>query len=318
MSLSTTRPIVGFLMFLMLGACNKTNQETQTTASTDTVRADAQISKVIGVARIEPEKGIITITAGVNGKIVSILVAENEMVKKGQPLATLNTTVEQAQLQQAQSKTNTQKATIESAVANANSMKINADNAQENYLRNLKLYAEKALSKQNLDDSKAQLDKLKSDHNKAIADISQARNKLNEINADINFYKTNINEKQILAPYDAKILTLDAKIGDYVNASTPLGELAPTGNLIAITEVDELFADRIENGMKGEVFSQATGKSIGKGSVSFAADYLKKKSLFDDETAKEDRRVREIHLTLEPNAKPLINSRVDCKIYLKK
>ena len=48
----------------------------------------------------------------------------------------------------------------------------------------------------------------------------------------------------------------------------------------------------------------------------FAADFLKRKSLFEDETTQEDRRVREVRIRLNPGANVLINSRVDCIILL--
>jgi hypothetical protein len=69
--------------------------------------------------------------------------------------------------------------------------------------------------------------------------------------------------------------------------------------------------------MKAAIHSQSTGEVLGKGEIVFAASYLKKKSLFEDETTKEDRRIREVHIRLEPGSKVLIGARVDCTIYLK-
>jgi hypothetical protein len=55
---------------------------------------------------------------------------------------------------------------------------------------------------------------------------------------------------------------------------------------------------------------------IAKGTISYLADYLKKKSLFDDEKTVEDRRVRKAEIKLEYGSQVLIGSRVDCIIYL--
>jgi HlyD family secretion protein len=54
------------------------------------------------------------------------------------------------------------------------------------------------------------------------------------------------------------------------------------------------------------------------GTVSYAADYLKQKSLFKDQsTEQEDRRVRDVSIRLDSGKMPLIGSRVDCIIMLK-
>ena len=97
-----------------------------------------------------------------------------------------------------------------------------------------------------------------------------------------------------------------------------IAEFAPTGSLIAKTEVDELYAEKIQLGQKAFIISQTTGDTLANGSVSYAADYLKQKSLFKDQsTEQEDRRVRDVSIRLESGKMPLIGSRVDCVILLK-
>ena len=123
------------------------------------------------------------------------------------------------------------------------------------------------------------------------------------------------------APVAGKILVLPIKIGEYVGVETQIAEFAPAGAYIAKTEVDELFADRVQLGQKAFILSQSTGDTLATGKVSFAAEYLKAKSLFKDQnTEQEDRRVREVHIRLDEKGdskKPLIGSRVDCLINLK-
>jgi len=277
---------------------------------------DSKNSKIIGVAKIEPEIGLLNISSGANGKVSEILVNENDEVKKGDVIAILELDIEKAQLNQSQSKLGTQQNVIKSSESNVNAIKINLDKAKQDYERDQSLYSAKAISDKELTTSKANYFKLEQDYQKAQSDYLQAKSRLNEMQADIRYYQTNINEKRIVAPYDGEVLSIDIKVGDYILASTSIGQFAPAGALIAQTEIDELYANDVKLGMKAEILSQATGKVIAKGTISYLADYLKKKSLFDDEKTVEDRRVRKAEIKLEANSKVLIGSRVDCIIYL--
>ena len=86
---------------------------------------------------------------------------------------------------------------------------------------------------------------------------------------------------------------------------------------MAKTEIDEIYAERIKTGQKAIILSQTSGDTLARGTVFFAADYLKAKSLFKDQSTElEDRRIREVHIKIEEGQKPLIGSRVDCIILL--
>jgi multidrug resistance efflux pump len=292
--------------------------ETKNEKAEKTTKPLTTNDRILGVARIEPVDGLINITAGTNGKILAVLVDENQSVSKGQALLNVEMAIESAQLNQAQSKINAQQAAIEANKANIATLKVNLQNAQDNYNRNLQLYEGKAQTKENLDNSLNTLERIKKEIEVAEANFRQSGAKMNELQADINYYQTILNQKQIASPVAGKILSVSVKVGEYVNNTTQIAEFAPLGNLIAKTEVDELFAEKIKIGQKAQILSQTTGEKLAEGTVSFAADYLKSKSLFKDQsTEQEDRRVREVHIKLESGKMPLIGSRVDCLIFLK-
>lgn len=274
------------------------------------------ITKVVGVARIEPEQGLVELYAGATGRVTSIAVSENQALKKGQTLLAIDRSADQAQLASARSKIGTQRASIAAQEAAVASLKLSADKAQTDYELNQKLFAVKGITQQALNESAADAAKAQQEYRKGVADLQQARTVLNELNADVNVYAVQAKEKTLEAPYTGKLLEWTVKVGDYVTGETQVGQMAPNGALIARTEVDELFAERIKLGQKADVRSQATGKIIGSGTVYFAGDFLKKKSLFEDETAQEDRRVREVRIRLNPGEGLLINARVDCIIHL--
>ena len=303
---------------LLLAACSQEDKKETAAAADSLAKRPTVKNQVQGVARIEPEAGILDLTAGTSGRITKILITENQEVNAGQPLLSIEVAIENAQLTQAQSKIEPQRASVAATRATVEALRANLPNVRETYERNVALYKSQAQTKQAVDDSRAALDKLLKDIAAAEANTAQASSRIKELEADVTYFRTVLNQKRVLAPTAGRVLDIPVKVGDYVGQTTKIGEMAAAGPYIARTEVDELFAERVKVGQKATIFSQTTGDTLATGVVSFTADYLKQKSLFKDQaTEQEDRRVREVHVRLDANRKPLIGSRVDCLIVLK-
>ncbi len=306
--------IIATLGLAVFTSCSDTEEQSRKDSQTT---APPEITRVVGVARIEPEKGLLYIYSSASGKIESIQADENAIVNQDEILVSLEQVTDLAQLNQERSKISYQESAIQSAEANANAIQSDLQKANEDVTLNEKLLTARASTEQTLNDSKAKVAKLLFEYKKQQAEVSQTKNKMDEINANIQYKKAVMAEKQIRASFDGKILQWDVQKGDYINAGQKLGQFAPKGALVAVTEVDEVFADRVSIGMKAEIISQLDARKIGEGEVVFIAGFLKKKSLFSDENAVEDRRVREVRIRLNPTSQIVINNKVDCAIYLK-
>jgi len=308
--------VVGGILWALVSCGEK--KTTTEEVKRDSIQRPSTKDLVLGVARIEPEDGIMNLTSGASGRVLAVLIDDNESIKQGQSLLTLELSLENAQLRQAQSKVGTQQAAIATNQATLEAVRVNFKSTQNTYNRNLELYKGNALTKQALEDSKATLDNLAKDLETAETNIQQAKAKVSEIQADINYYRTVIEKKKVTALMSGKVLKVLVKTGDFVNNDTQIADFAPSGALYAKTEVDELYADRVALGQKAYILSQTTGDTLATGTVSYAADYLKQKSLFKDQsTEQEDRRVRDVSIRLDSGKMPLIGSRVDCLIMLK-
>jgi HlyD family secretion protein len=303
-------------------ACGPSADEKRQQAAADSLaaaqRVATQTSQVLGVARIEPEAGLIDLNAGAAGRILARLVAENDSVQPGQALLTLDVAVERAQLSQAQSRLAAQRASIEASQATLDAQRRTLVKLRDTYDRTVKLLAVRAATQNQVDDSRADVEKAERDLAAAEAQLDQSRSRLGELQADIRYNQTVLNQKQVRAPRAGRLLAWSVNVGDEVSPATPIAEFALAGPLVAKTEVDELYADRVRVGQRAVLLSQSTGDTLARGTVSFAADYLRKKSLFSDANAtEEDRRVREVKVRLTPGPRqPLIGSRVDCLILL--
>ncbi len=300
---------------LVIASCGESKKEKIDEAAN---QAPAEVTRIVGMASVEPLTRIVSLYSDVGGIVDKINYDINSEVKANDVIFVLNTEVEEAQLAQAKSKLGTQQAMINVAKAQLASLKVKQDNAQVNYNRNVNLLKAGAVTQQVTDDSKFAYESLQNDVLAADAGLKQQDAKVSELQADINYYERVIDKKKIKAPANGKILSVDVRLGNNVLASQSVGDFAPDGPLIAITEVDELFATKVSNGMKAYIRPQGQLDTLATGKIYLTSPYLRKKTLFsDDATNMEDRRVREVRVLLDKSDKVLIGSRVECVILLK-
>lgn len=295
-------------------SCGNNKKEKQPLNQIDSIT----IKEVVGIANIEPLQRILSLTPEINGIVKKIQVEISQSVKKGEILFVLDNETETAQLHQAQSKLATQKAVIEKNNAGIKTAENNLKNAKINIDRSKNLFSDGAFTQKQLEDEQLSYDTKKLELEVSKTDLVQAQKRLIELSADVEYYQTLLNKKTIKAPLDGTILSVNTKLGETVTSSTILSDFAPKGPIMAITEIDELFADKIKVGQPAYVRAQGDSIIIARGKVILAAPYLSKKSLFSDKADNlEDRRVREVRVQLDSTHSLLIGSRVECIIELK-
>lgn len=308
---------IKFFLIVSLLVCSFCSCTDNNGKSKEQAVLNTEIKSITGVARIEPEKGLLSIYASSNGKINRIAALENQQIIENSLLLTLDNTVEKALFDVEQSKISIQSAAIEAATRNAESVRNDLDKAQSDLRLNEQLFDAKGITRQTLNDSRANMEKLANEYAKAIAARNEQISKMNEVKANVNYRQALLDERVLNSAFAGHVLQWDVHNGDYVTQGQKLGQFAPKGALVAVTEIDELFQDKIGTGMKAEIFSQLNGERIATGTVVYIADYLKKKSLFSDDNTVEDRRVKEVKVRLDNRSKAVINSKVDCTIHLK-
>ncbi len=303
-----------FSAVILLWSCGKKEEKKEQVAIPDTLN----VVQVVGLASIEPVQRVLPLTSEVNGLVANIFHNSGEEVKKGEVIAELEHNVETAQVQQAASKIATQRSAIEAQKATKASLQIKLDNARTTTERNQRLLQGNAVTQQVYDDSKTAYESQQQDLATAEANIRQQENKLKELQSDLNYYNSLLERKIVRAPLNGKILNLDLKLGSVVNSNTSFGDFAPEGAYMAVTEIDELFANKVALEQAAYIREQGGTDTITTGKVIFISPYLKKKSLFSDRPDNlEDRRVREVRVELTDKSKVLIGSRLECVINIK-
>lgn len=298
-------------LFLLVGCKNKEEKVETTTAPAEPVR-------IVAIGRVEPERKITSVGSEVNGVIKKIYVSAGDKVRKGQVLIEFAHDYEDAKLLQTKAKETTQKAEIQNAQAQINAAKIKSENLRKTYERTQKIFDEGAETKQVLENTKADYDQASKDVERFTASLNSAESKLNEIKADAQLAAVDIERRKVKAPADGLILTMDLTEGSAVSFEKPLFEFAPKSALTVLCEVDEMWADKIKLGQKAIIRTQGMDDKLGEGEIVYLSPYLKKKSLFSDDSSNmEDRRVREVRVRLSGNPDLLINSRVEVVVDLK-
>jgi len=307
--------ISSFIGLGLLGACGSGKTEGNRVAAADSVLAVPD--RVVGIARIEPFEKIYPLGAEASGIVSRILVKAGDTLHKGDLVLELNPGTEEAQLAQSRSRFKGRNDNIAALQARCKSLEIQAENARLAFERDKKLLAADAVTRQTYDDSRTQYEKLQSDLEASRADLAVATAALGELEADVSYYGSLLAKRRITAPADGMMLSLEVRPGQSIAPGTLIGDFAPAGPLVAVTEVDELFARRIQNGQKAEIRAQGTTEVLSSGVVIFAAPYLSKKSIFSDRADNlEDRRVREVRIQIDRPGAVLIGSRVECVIKL--
>jgi HlyD family secretion protein len=307
-----------FILSVFITSCGGSGKEKADKAIKQIDEKSTGVKQIVGVASIEPLSRIVSLYSEVGGIVSKINYDINTDVKVNSIIIELSCDVEKAQLNQAKSKLGTQQAAINVAKAQMASLKDKLENAQVTYNRNVNLLKAGAVTQQVLDDSRFSYESLNNDELAAEAVLKQQDAKVNELQADIEYYEKVIERKQIKAPANGKILSVDVKVGNNISSTQSIGDFAPEGPLVAITEVDELFSAKVKNGMKAYIRPQGALDTLATGKIYLTSPYLRKKSLFsDDATNMEDRRVREVRVLLDNGSDVLIGSRVECVIQVK-
>lgn len=306
--------IISVLVLALLNSCS--GEEKKKEVKKTTVAPSAlNVKEIIAVGKVEPQDEIINLAASASGIVKEIYTKDGADVKKGQLLVKIDDDLDQIKIKQIIGQKITQESEIrieESAISESN---IKLENKRNLLRTSQNLVSKGAEQRQVLVDLETEIKTLENDilrHQNAILRI---KNRLKEYDDQLDFAKMEASKKSILSPYNGKVLDIKINKGAALTAYQNFIEIAPEGQLIVRAEVDELFCDQLMTGQKVEVRYVGTEKTIANGEIVDVAPYLKRKSIFSEKASdQEDRRVREIKISLKDNSSLIINSKVECLI----
>ena len=306
-----------FFIILLFFSCN--NKEKKEKLEKENAKKALSATQIVGIGKIVPENDIIQLSSPVNGIVAKIYKKENDTVSIGTVILELEHHLEDAKLTQLNTEIATQAAQINVDAASVGEFEAKYNNAKVELQRLQHLLEKGAETQQAVDDMRTNLKTFQANYQRLKAVVVVSRDRLQETNAALGLAQTELNQKIITSPINGKILDLTVLVGGAVATAQPFAQISPQGKIIAICEIDELYAEKITVGQKGWIREVSAADTLSTGTVYFTSSFLKKKSLFTDQSGeKEDRRVRTIKILLDKPAKLLLNARVECVIDISK
>ena len=304
---------------LIIAACGGSENKEKSGSSSNIVNSSlVEVSEVVGVGKVEPENEIISLAASTGGVVKEIYRKDGDSIRKDEPLVRLDDELELIKVSQLKSQYNAQKSQEdidklqlrESETKLANKIKLLES------VRALTLKG--AETTQTLDDLETEVTTLSLTVEKNNASVKLAASRLRELAEQVRYAEAEASKKTLLSPYDGLMLEMHFQKGSAVNQFEKYAEVAPSGPITVRTEVDELFAGRLRQGLDADIRFVGSDSIVAKGKVIFLSPYLKKKSLFSQKAdEQEDRLVREVRIKLDGSNGLILNSKVESVILLK-
>lgn len=308
---------IGFSMLFLVPAFLAGCKGEKPAPTESALKIDIIPVQVVGLGRIEPEGRILDLQSDVSGLVTRISVRAGDAVAKDQILVELTSAIEKARLDLAAAQVRSQRSQIDAAKASLGSARIRTDNAKLNFERAKTLYEQNAQAKSVFDAAKADYESLLEDVKRLEAGVVAAEDVLKQSLANLELAQAEYERRFIKARSEGQVLSFEITVGSLLSPEKAFGTFAPNGPLVARCEIDELYAGQVKTGQKAYIRTPGMTDPLARGEVTFAGPSLRRKSLFSDAVGDlEDRRVREVWITLDPGAPILYGSRVECVIRL--
>ncbi|MEA4950773.1 MAG: efflux RND transporter periplasmic adaptor subunit [Petrimonas sp.] len=298
-----------FLILLLVGCGNKTENRVSVEVSPVTV--------AVGIGKIVPQGGVSKLASPVAGIVVEIAVATGDKVKSGDLLLALDNTDASLALSEINSRLVTQQKSIQSAelMKEQGLTRLREKERKLNDAR--ELFDAGAVTGESVRNLQNDYDLEKQNQEKLQNDILLQESQLREIVSQKNMRLEELSRTSLRAPMDGIVLDVLPKKGEAVNRYETYMMLAPDAPLIVQAEIDEMFSNRLALGQSCEIRVAGNPQSVAQGKILSISPDLKKKSLFSDSGQDlQDRRVREIEISMDKDTNLLIDTKVECMIHL--
>lgn len=315
-----TKLLCLLLVAFTITSCGNKKEENASSENVAKSKTDSTkiTNQVVGVGRVIPEQQIIQVAAEASGILKTIYKNENETVQAGEIIADVSNQIENAELEAARSKITTQNEQTSVANAAVEEYKARLNLLEINIKRLKSLYEKGAETKQAVDNAESEYKTLLATINRAKTQTNSTQSQMAELNANINLAKARLAQKNIKSPVAGKILEWKIRPGEGIMGQQIIAQIAPAGNRIVECEIDEALADKVMIDQAATVRYIGRPETIATGKVYFISDYLRKKSLFSEQSGEaEDRRVRVVKVMLLNADNILLNAKVETVIATK-
>lgn len=313
MKLKQTKQQIGWLSaILLLAACGNGKENTAP------VTEPLSIAHVVGIGKIIPQGGVVELAAPASGIVEERYFNTGDKVEAGDVILVLEKRNEILSVQENDAGIATQQLQVESARLALEQERIALEDQQRRLNDARELLKAGAVTGEEVrrlqNDADQGTERLKKTEN----DYRLQQSRLREMQTARAARENDLSLRSFRAPVGGTLLTLTPHAGEAVTMYQPYGRIAPDRPLEVMVEIDELFADRLAVGQRCTIHLPGDSLMAATGHIVRLSPDLKRKSLFSDSGSDlEDRRIREIEVSLDEVPGTLfIESKVECRVDL--
>ena len=280
--------IIFFILIIVLGAFYFYQRSTPKEVNFTNVKQVNYFEKILTTGTILLE-GLTEVKTEVSGKIVDVYVDEGDTFKKEQALLKFNTTDVYLDLKQAEASYTLAKSRYDEIVNTTcptsreqyRQAKLAEDELQEKALKYQKLYDQKAISLENLEELKHQLELQQSNtliQNKFMESCAEGGAKretalaeMKAAQARIDLLKNNLKKHTILSPLDGIILQKYKSLGEYAMIGESLFTIAKQDGKYVEIELDERNLPRINLNQSVSISTEFAPENKIRGYIDYIA-----------------------------------------------
>lgn len=269
---------------------------------------DGQITAVSALGRLEPEHGIVRVSASsmpqstLGGVLSELHVKEGDDVEAGQLLAVTDTApVMEAQVREAEAALAYSLQEVASRRSQATEACVRADVAQREADRRAELLERGLAGEEEADSAQGEAEAQKASCESASSAVALAEKGVEVARAAVERARAEAGRSYIRAPFSGRVLEILARPGEFVGEQGVL-ELARVDRMYAIAEVYETDIRYVETGQRARVESPALEQPL-EGTVETIRQKVHKHDeIGTDPAARKDARIVEVEILLDDPA----------------
>ena len=238
-------------------------------ASVTTARAQtAPIRQTISTNGTVEAFDLLSVAPRASGlQIQSVEVREGDRVTAGQVLAILDSSVLEAQLEQAQAQVAAAQAQVAQAEAERAQSAASLAEARESLDRYASLYSRGAISQEELTRRRTQVATAEQTVGSDAAAIESARASVRSRQAEVDQLRTQLAQTEVLAPASGVIAEKTATVGDIASAGTPLFQIISGDQLELAVKIPQTQLAQVSLGAPVQITSDSDPTLRVEGSV---------------------------------------------------
>jgi multidrug efflux pump subunit AcrA (membrane-fusion protein) len=264
---------IGGTAFIVLSFLRSSQPAQETAQPPDLNRVPARV-----YGKVEPEGREVFVSSPVTRKVVRIFVSEGDRVKQGQPLLSLESDVERAQL--------------EVSLARVESLRKALAISQDILKRRENLYAKNADTEYSSTQARLQVELDQS--NLALAE------------KEVGLAKATLEQLELRSPIDGVLYKFDIRLGETLTSGDASNIILGSPELWVRLSVEAFWINRVSTGLQAKIYDSETNEFIGTGEVIAKAPYLGRRDFrTEDDQERFDTKYRDVILKLQADRKDI-------------